>query len=252
MALSSVLNPLAAMFAPRAATTSEAAVPAIPSQSTVPTSGPAQGSNVPAFQQSGTEPPKPASLMADHANLFTIDKQEGDVAPTLDDAYLTIDNDKVIELAKGMNFVPNGPEMQALAQKALSGDAQAFAEYNNALMQNMYASILTQTSRISEKIARAGVTRLQATIPNTVRSISTTNNLTTQNPIFSDPASKPMVDMIRSQVELKNPTATPEQVTEQVTKYFQDFAAVLAPKAKPAETPNPYGGTTDYTDFFQK
>jgi hypothetical protein len=190
--------------------------------------------------------------MADHSDLFTMPKQEGDVPVTLDDPFLTVDRAKVAEMARAMNFAPSTPEMQALAQKALQGDMQAFSEYNNAMMQNMYVQLLTQTSGISEKIAREGITRLRDTIPNTVRSISTTSNLQKQNPIFNDPAAKPMVDMIRSQVELKNPTATPEQVTEQVAKYFNDFAGVIAPKAKPAEASNPYGGTTDYQNFFNQ
>lgn len=244
------LNPLAALFANRSAAATP--TPATPAGSVTPTTGPAAGSNVPAFQQSGTEPPKPTSLMADHSDLFTMPKQEGEVPVTLDDPFLTVDRAKVAELAKTMSFAPNTPEMQTLAAKALQGDMQAFTDYNNAMMQNMYVQLLTQTSGISEKIAREGINRLKDTIPNTVRSISTTSNLQKQNPIFTDPAAKPMVDMVRAQVELKNPTATPEQVTEQVAKYFTDFAGVIAPKAQTVETPNPYGGTTDYQNFFNQ
>lgn len=243
-------NPLAALFANRATPAATPATPAV--GSVTPTTGPATGSTIPAFQQSATEAPKVTSPMADHTDLFTMPKQEGEAPITLDDPFLNVDRAKVAELAKTMNFAPSTPEMQALAMKALQGDMQAFTEYNNAMMQNMYVQVLTQTSGISEKIAREGINRLKDTIPNTVRSISTTSNLQKQNPIFTDPAAKPMVDMIRAQVELKNPTATPEQVTEQVAKYFQDFAGVIAPKAVSTEPTNPYGGTTNYEGFFSQ
>ena len=238
-------NPFTALFGAQAPAPAAAPAPGTP-----PAGTPAAGSTVPAFQQSTTEPPKPAAL-AEYADLFnTAPVPEGGPAPTIDDPYITLDKDAITRTVASMNFA-QGVELQDNMQKALQGDMQAFAAVLNSVAQNVYSQTAQMSGIVADRAAREGVTRLQSTIPQIVRSSSTSNSLTNLNPMFDNPAVRPIVDMARQNFETKNPTATPQQITEMVNRYMTDVSSAFAPApAAPTNKGTQQGGSTDFGGFF--
>lgn len=223
-------------------TTPAAAVPATPPGSQVPASGPAQGSNIPAFQQSATLPPKEVAPLAEYADLFNNAPIEGAEVPVgLDDPYLVVDKDKVKEFVNSKSFVGSNPEQLALVTRALGGDVQAFVEVLEGFGRNLYMDSAINSTHVAERIARTGVSRLHAAIPQQMRSLSSAEKMTELNPLFNNPALKPLADAMKSQFEAKHPTATPLQIAEMTAKYFQDTGVMFNPAPAATQTKTPTG-----------
>jgi hypothetical protein len=248
--MASAFDNLIGMFNKASTTTTAAATPqstATPG-SQVPAAGPAQGSNVQAFQQSATLPPKEQSPLAEYADLFNNAPVEGAEVPvTLDDPYLVVDKDKVKEFVNSKSFLNSSPEQLALVAKALGGDAQAFMEVLEGFGRNLYMDAALNSTHVAERIARTGVSRLQAAIPQQIRSMSSAEKMTALNPIFSNPALKPLADAMKTQFEAKHPTATPQQIAEMTAKYFKDTGVMFNPAPAASQTNANTG--TDFSNW---
>lgn len=244
-------NPLTALFGGMAQ--QPAAAPVAQPAGAPPAGTPAAGSNIPAFQQSTTEPPKPPTPLADYADLYNTPAVVDGQAPlTIADPYITLDNEAVRKTVATMNFA-QGAQLQEQMGKALGGDVQALMSVLNAVGQNVYAQVASMSAVVADKAAREGITRLHDQIPTMVRSASTTNSLSTLNPLYDNPSIKPLADMARSGFETKNPTATPAQITEMVNKYITDVAKAFNPAAPASTNENRalvQGATTDFGGFF--
>lgn len=220
-----------------------------PQGSQVPASGPAQGSNINAFQQSATLPPKEQAPLAEYADLFNNAPVEGANAPvTLDDPYLAIDRDKVQEFVATKSFLNTSPENMALVAKALQGDTQAFVEVLEQVGRSIYMDSALNSTHVAEKIARVGVNRLRDAIPQQIRSLSSAEKMSEINPLFNNPALKPLAEGMKLAFEAKNPTATPAQIAEMTNKFFADQAKLFNPA--PAPTTDATGSTgTDFSKW---
>lgn len=198
-------------------------------------SGPAAGSNQPAFQQSGAQPPAPqpaATPLGEYGDLWQAPPvPEGAAQPTLDDPFLQVDAGKVRELLATKNYLPGSPESVALLQKGMQGDVQAMQEFLADFGRNIAMDAALTNAHVAERIARTGVSRLKDTIPQHVRSLTSADALYSSNPTLNNPALKPMIEGVRAQFEAKNPTATPNQIAEMTMKYVNDIAAVFNPTA---------------------
>jgi hypothetical protein len=65
-------------------------------------------------------------------------------------------------------------------------------------------------------------------------------------PSLSNPAISPLVETVRAGIAANNPDLSPEQLTEQALKYFQEFASVAAPQ----QAASPNTEEVQETDFF--
>ncbi len=216
--------------------------------SQAPTTGPAAGSTAAAFQQSATLPPKEQAPLAEYVDIFNNAPKEGaEIPATLDDPFLVVDKDKVRELIATKSFMSNTAEQQALVAKALGGDVQAFMEVLEGVGRNIYMDATLNSTHIAERIARTGVQRLQAAIPQQVRTMSSADQLAAIDPVFNNPAVKPLVDAMKAQFETKHPQATPKQIAEMTVKYFKDTGMVFNPA--PAPTAPKGAGGTDFSNW---
>lgn len=236
--------------APAAAPTQTPGAPA-PVPNAVPAgvpanSGPAAGTNQPAFQQSGALPPKEQSPLAEYADIWNTPTNEGAAPLTLDDPFLNVDKDKVKQLVDGMTFAQATPEQMELMQKALQGDIQSFAAVLNNVAQSVYYNAAMNSAHVAEAITRNGVTRLRDHIPQQVRTLNSAEKLYDANPGFNNPALRPMVDAIQSQFQLKNPTASPQQIAEMTKQYFINSAHVFAPDAFKADNASGQRGNSGF------
>lgn len=229
----SAFDGLMSMFTKQATGAAPAAT--TPAPAGVPTTGPAAGSNINAFQQSVTLPPKEQAPLAEYVDIFNNAPKEGDEAPvTLDDPFLVIDKDKVKEFIATKTFMDNNPDQQALVAKALSGDVQAFMQVLDSFGRSLYMDATLNNTHVAERIARTGVERLRSSIPQQMRTLASTDKLAELNPIFSNPAIKPLADAMKAQFETKHPSATPVQIAEMTVKYFKDTGLAFNPAPAPA------------------
>lgn len=116
-------------------------------------------------------------------------------------------------------------------QKAMGGDAAAFAEAINSASRAAFAAAAQLSQGVSEHAAREAATRLDGTLDSRIRnhSIRTQNST---NPALSHPAAAPMVNAIKAQIATQNPALTAVQVQERAENYFTTLADSLAAPQK--------------------
>lgn len=117
---------------------------------------------------------------------------------------------------------------------------------NAAIRQSMVQSTLIN-NKLNEKSIADAVAAVKSSLPDTLRNQSSSNHLNTANPLFSDPAIKPMVEAAHSMLLQKNPTDTDAQITKRVEEFVLAMGEAFTPKATdPAAAVD-----TDWGKFMQ-
>lgn len=122
----------------------------------------------------------------------------------------------------------------------------------NAVAQQTYAQSAGASMKLIETALAKQREQMMSDLPNIIKQQNVTNNLRTQNPIFSHPAAAPMLDMFAKQLQLKNPTADTATIQAQAQEFLLSFAEAANPqKANTANGTDPKtGNKTDWSDFF--
>jgi len=136
------------------------------------------------------------------------------------------------------------PEQMTAISEGGEGAQKAFAEAMNVVAQQ----VMIQSTLVGNKLTNNAVAKAleleRAKIPQMLRDQATTAHLTDTNPIFDNPAVKPIIEQTKAQLLAKNPTATPEQITQMTQDFILAMGEAFAPKA-----PDLAPGETDWTRF---
>jgi len=194
----------------------------------------------------GTDPsnplpaPKPAedppvNPLDTFKDMFTITEDDRKKAPAdpFADPLLNFDPKKFGEAATKMNFAKAvNPE---LAQKALSGDANALMQVINSAAQSSFVASAQVLSGILEQAISKNNGRLNATLDSKFRNMQL-GYTSPENPALKHPAAQPLVEAIKATIAAKNPQLSPSEVTKQAENYFgvlsESFTKAGAPPAK--------------------
>lgn len=116
-----------------------------------------------------------------------------------------------------------------LAEKALKGDPEAFAQAINLASQATYG----QSAGASMKLIEGALAKQKEMfetqiIPQIVRQVSSRNAAAADNELLQNPALKPMVDLVSANVLAKNPQASADEIAKVVNSTMKDFSTELA------------------------
>ena len=102
-------------------------------------------------------------------------------------------------------------------------------------MNTVARNVMSQSTLVSNKLAQRVATHenkvLTDSIPGIIKQQNLSSNLHGINPLFSDPAVKPVIDSVKSQLQLKHPEATTDQLTEMAQDFVTKMAQSLNPTA---------------------
>lgn len=157
-------------------------------------------------------------------DLWTIDpKQKGPV--DLGEFNFSFDQGKVDASINGLDFTKaitpelmgkisaGGPEAQAALLQAM-----------NIVGQQAAKTALMASTKITETGIRTSGQRMRDNLPSLVRNESVSSALREDNPLFNDPSTAPMMELITQQMAQKFPNATPTEIRENARKYMANFA----------------------------
>lgn len=134
--------------------------------------------------------------------------------------------------------------------KIAAGGEEAGAAFTQA-MNELGRQGLVQSTLINEKLTAKAVAAATeaatANIPELLRQQSAANHLKESNPIYSNPALKPLVEQAHTALLAKHPTATPAELTIMTEDYFKAVQESFAPAA-PVDPTAPVG--TDWEKFL--
>jgi hypothetical protein len=117
---------------------------------------------------------------------------------------MNIDPKKLFESAKRIDFAKvANPERVAAA---LKGDAGAFNEVLNSVMQAAFAHSAMSTSKIVEAMSGQMAEKMfSGALPHHIRKHTVNSAIDAEMPILSDPAVAPMFELFKAQMQAKYP-----------------------------------------------
>lgn len=154
-------------------------------------------------------------------------------APTLADPFLgPMDPTAFKQQVATANFASAIP--QETLQKAMSGDATAFAEAINHASREAFAAAAQLSHGLVEHGARTAADRVSGSLDSRIRNFQIRSQ-NTSNEALAHPAVAPMLNAVKVQIAQSNPNLSPDAVQQQAEQYFTQMADVLvAPKQQAA------------------
>lgn len=191
--------------------------------------GPAQG-QMGQSQNSQLDPGgNPANPMDPFLKLLTPSKEvseqhQNQQATQQSGIFGNLDHNAISEQVKKTSFTSSiSPD---LAQKALSGDHQAFADYVNQVAQNAFQASIQMSQGMVEHGVKTGQERVNGTLDSRIRDFQL-NTHNSQNPALQHPVGKSLLKTMSKQIATANPTMSPQEVNQQAETFFMEFAKMI-------------------------
>lgn len=254
MGILDIFNGFAGVKAPDAAqpqpTTTQTALPADPSKTNPLTPGAGttkSDGSVAAFPAAGTGDQSPLAGFEKMWETADTDLKKTTLTPNM-----KVDPKTLTAAAANIDFKPLvNPE---LATKALAGDQAALGELLNSFGQGLYAQQAASTVKIVETAMNAQEKRFnEVVLPQKLKEHSTSASLRADNPLFNNPAVAPVLNMVEQQLQIKNPTASAEQISKLAKDFVSQMGLAIVTGDgkivgdKPIEVANPK--VTDWSTF---
>lgn len=239
------------IFTPKQQPAQPAVAPAtegnIPPQTTPATQA------TPATDPNGVVPANPAPIEKDHSPMADF-KTLWDTVPTDPNNPLEPAAAKPLDPAELQTVMAKAnfakavtPEMMAAINAGGEGAGAAFTQAMNAVVQGAMVQSTLINEQLTTKAVQAAVAAAEAKIPGLVREQSTQAHIQDANPVFSNPAIKPVIDATRTQLMQKNPNMTPAEINEQLN----NFVTAMTETFNPAAPATSAEGTQDWEKFLQ-
>lgn len=123
------------------------------------------------------------------------------------------------------------PEILAAIVNGGEGAGAAFTQAMNQVAQQS----MVQSTLINEKLTAQAVERaikaMEGKLPEMMRSQASSAHVADSNPLFSNPAIKPVIDATREQLQNKYPRDTPAQITAKLNDYVKAMGEAFNPAA---------------------
>jgi hypothetical protein len=220
------------------------------STSVSPTETPAPASATPAPAASPTQQATPAAEVSpmDQFKSLWEPANTPNVDTTLPaNMFAGADPAKMLEAARKVDFAKSVPP-EVLAKITAGGPdaAAAFAQAINDVAQRSYA----QSSFASTKIVEAALAKFQEglenRLPSQVKRFQVSESLRESNPALTHPAAAPIMEALQSQLTVKYPNASVNEIRDMASQYLSQFGTVMAPP----KAANAVPVSEDWDKFF--
>jgi hypothetical protein len=177
---------------------------------------------------------EPAAPLADFAKLWERNASDTTQQPVIG----AVDPKKLMEAAQKTDFAKAIPkDTMAKIQAGGQEGQEAFAQAMNLVTQTVYANSAMATAKIVEQALAKQQSNFEAKLPQIIKQHQLSDTLRSENPVFSNPAVKPLINAMEHQLATKFPDASASELTAMAKQYVEGLGAVFAPKAEqtPAE-----------------
>lgn len=204
----------------------------------------------------GTEPganPNPQTQATqsptdNFSDLWNTSNQQPNQAPDF-----KLNPEQLQQVTGKMDFTRN-LNREDLAAIAQGGDAAVTALGNilNGFGRELFGASAQFSSHMTENGYKSASQIIDQGLPGLVRSQMTEQHLYTSNPKLKDPALQPLVGAMQSQFSAKYPNASPQEITDMVSKYFTTVVGGAFAKAEDPATAgkNAVPASADFSSFL--
>lgn len=123
---------------------------------------------------------------------------------------------------------------QDTLQKIAAGgeDAvSALVEVVNAVGRNVLAQSTLVGNKLAQRVATHEAKNLQGSLESRIKAMQLSSNLVEANPLFNNPAVKPVIDSVKDQLVEKFPDATSAELTKMAQEFVIAMSTALNPNA---------------------
>ena len=167
----------------------------------------------------------------DKFNGLWEDKPNDPNAPTPPTAPAQLNPEDVQKAVAKANFT------SAISDENLAAISEGGEPAKEAFVQAMNSvarQVMTHTTMVSQKLTDATVKKAlevqAAKLPEMLRNITTADHMRNTNPIFSNPAVKPVIDATHAKLAEKFPDATAQELTTMTQEFIVAMGESFAPK----------------------
>ena len=193
---------------------------------------------------SGTANPTPSNPLDEFTSIWQNDPTSQPTIDPLSTPLFNTDPAKINAAAGKIDFVSQVP--QELLAKAMSGnDPQAFMQVMNTIAQRTLATATQLNAATLEQATVRNNERITNALPGRIKNIQL-NAMVSENPVLSHPASQPLLQMVRAQIQMKEPGLSAADINKRAEHYLSGFAGQLAAPAAEAELARTKTAGTDW------
>lgn len=145
-----------------------------------------------------------------------------------------------------MTKVITPAQMAAINAGGEGATAALMASLNAVAQQTLLQSTVVANKMIESAVAQA-ITATTAKIPALMKELNLSNSLIEKNPIFSNPAVKPVIEAVKSQLSTKFPNATTQELTSMAQDFVKAMGESFSPKPAPVSNPNEF----DWSSYLE-
>jgi hypothetical protein len=162
-----------------------------------------------------------------------------------------LDTNKLQEMMSNVDFSSAiTPESLAAIQAGGEEASKAFAASLNSVAQQTLMQSIMVANKITQAEVQKAVEATKSSIPSMVKNQTLTENLNKANPILNNPAVAPMIDMMKSQLATKYPTASAEELTNKAQEFVLEMGKAFTPTTE--QTPSSdIANETDWEKFLE-
>lgn len=211
---------------------------------------------VPEVSQSATNPLVPVSTTVEpgspvdaYADLWKTDPNAKPQEKT--NLFPGIDPAAIAAVAGKHDFLKViTPEQKAAITKGGPEAAEAMVNIMQAMSQKGFGDSAVASTKLIESALEKQQQAFLAQLPGIIKSATVKETLRSTDPIFSNPAVKPMLDMMQIQVAQKHPDLSAAEQAKMAQDYVRKFAETVSP-SKSSSTSSEDSDGTDWSKFIQ-
>lgn len=230
---------------PAPAPVATTAAPATPPQGGIPPNAGVTDPLVPAAPVTTVAEPVDNSPLAPYQKLWETKPDTGaDGVPKPPEALKVEDIQAIVNKQDFVSML--SPEQLAAVTAGDEGSQAALSEMLNTVVKNVMVQNVMVNNQMTQQAVTKAIEAQSATIPGMLRANQARDHLNTENPIFSNPAVKPIMEAAHQQLIQQHPNATAAELTKMTQDYVLAMGEAFAPP--PATTTLP-DGETDWSNF---
>lgn len=191
---------------------------------------------------------KDESPLAPFNNLWE-DTPVDPKAPTGPNAYVPPTPEDIQTAVAKADFSSKfTPEQLAAVTAGGEGATEALVQLLNTVGQQSLAQSTMVNSKLNAQAMQAAIASEVAKMPELVRAQNAQAHLKDTNPLFDNPAIKPVIAATQQQLQAKFPHATPAELTKMTQDYITAMGETFAPKPAVAAGIE----ADDWSDYLEK
>lgn len=199
----------------------------------------------------GTSLPTPAEPANPLDDLTALWQNDPNAAPNVDPLSTPLfktDPAAIQAAASKVDFLSQIP--QNLMAKAMSGqDPASFLQVLNAVAQRTLATATQLNAATQEQATTRNNQRILDALPGRVKKIQL-DSMVPDNPALQHPASQPLLQLVRSQLQMKNPNMSAAQLNKRAEEVLVGYASQIAgPSPSEQATAQAQAGGTDWDNW---